>query len=272
MIRIQTTPVRHGSQQRNNSDFGWCDLGAGIAGSLVGATVEGVGGTLVALRNVIPITVEAEKGLWSSKMLGPRLKSSVTLPLLVAGSVAPGLAALAGVGYGLVEGFAQGVADGPLAAGSAAIETCREMDGTLSREMVQSIRDAAAKAPAHCGDVYEINIVQAAQGLVGSFGSAAIDGVGVAAATWRHIPDAWRRASQEIWASDAALPLKMGGEFMAAAALALAVPMAPLGGLLYGLGKGAYNGYRHGLIESVRLAGCDIADYDQSLGYLLSGR
>lgn len=253
----------------DDKNFSWLDLGKGIAGSVVGGVIEGVGGTLAGLKDFAPITFEAEKGLWKSKMLGPVLKSTLTLPVLAAGLVSPLFTAIAGVGYGIFEGFVEGSEKNPIAAGEKAFDTCKKMHGTYTKDIVEGIRDAATKTPDKPEDVIEIKVVEGVKGLAGSLESAAIAGVGGAAATYLHLPGALVKASKEIWKSDAALPLKVGGEFLATAAAVVAVPLAPVAGVLYGLGKGAYNGYQHGVVESAKMAGNDVATYEKAISNLL---
>jgi len=46
----------------------------------------------------------------------------------------------------------------------------------------------------------------------------------------------------------------------------LAVPLAAVGGALYGLGTGAYSGYKTGVLESVmKKAGHDMVDLNKAL-------
>jgi hypothetical protein len=68
-----------------------------------------------------------------------------------------------------------------------------------------------------------------------------------------------------VWQSDVALPLKVGGQAGVLLLAAGAVPLAGLGGALYGLGTGAMNGYKKGVVESFSQAGKDVSEYHKAV-------
>ena len=249
----------------DEKDFSWLDLGKGVVGSVLGGTIEGTGAALASLVKSPRITYEAIRGVWKSKMLGPVLKSTLTPVILAAGLATPVLATLAGVGYGMFEGFTEGSSKSPVAAVTKSIDTCKQMHGKFTKQIVEGIRDMATKEPTSPEEVYEIKVIEAGTGLVSSAISAGIDGVGIGATTLLHLPQGYLKISKELWKSDAALPLKVGGQFLATAGAALAVPLATVGGALYGLGIGAYHGYQQGLVESVKSAGHDVAKVHDAL-------
>jgi hypothetical protein len=245
--------------------FTWGQLGKGVIGSLIGGAIEGTGATLASCVKVPRIAFEAVRGTWKSQMLGPVLKATLTPVILAAGLATPVLAALAGTGYGMYEGFVAGAERNPLAAVGKSIDTCKQMHGKFTKQVVEGIRELAAKEPNSPEEVYEIKVVDGAKGLVASVASAAIDGVGIGGTALLHLPQAYGKVTKEIWKSDAALPLKVGGQFLATAGAVLAVPLGVVGGALYGLGKGAFNGYQHGLVEATKMAGQDVAKVHEQL-------
>lgn len=260
-------PDNHEFDEKN---FSWLDLGKGVVGSVFGGVIDGTGAAVASLVKSPRITFEAIRGVWKSKMLGPVLKTTLTPVILAAGLATPVLATLAGLGYGLFEGFTEGSAKNPIAAITKSIDTCKSMHGKFTKQVVEGIREMAAKEPNSPDEVYEIKVIDAGKGLIGSAASAAIDGAGVGGTALLHLPQAYVKVSKELWKSEAALPLKVGGQFLATAGAVLAVPLATVGGALYGLGKGAYNGYSEGLVETVKLAGKDVAEVHKALNEFVS--
>lgn len=102
------TPVEIQSKKIDEHDFSWLDLGKGVTGSVIAGGMEGVGGLVAGAVHSPRITYEAIKGTWKSKMLGPILKTTITPVILAAGLATPALTALAGLGYGMFEGFVKG--------------------------------------------------------------------------------------------------------------------------------------------------------------------
>ncbi|MBT9586936.1 hypothetical protein IV102_26580 [bacterium] len=249
----------------DEQNFSWLDLGKGVVGSVFGGVIDGTGAAVASVIKSPRITFEAVRGVWKSKMLGPVLKSTLTPVILTAGLVTPVLATLAGLGYGMFEGFSEGSAKSPLAAITKSIDTCKQMHGKFTKQVVEGIREMATKEPDSPEEVYEIKVIEAGKGLISSAASAAIDGVGIGGTMLLHLPQGYFKVSKELWKSDAALPLKVGGQFLATAGAVLAVPLATVGGALYGLGKGAYNGYQQGMLESVKLAGKDVSQAHNAL-------
>lgn len=256
------------AQQRKPIDeknFTWGDLGKGVVGAVIGGSIEGVAGAAAGVVKSPRITYEAVRGVWKSKMLGPVLKATLTPVIIAAGVVAPVFTALGGIGYGMFEGFKEGAEKNPAAAVGKSIETAKKLHGNVTQQVVESIREAAAKEPQTPGDVYEIKVIEGVKGLASSATSAAIDGVGIGASTLIHTPRAYAKVTKELWKSDTALPLKVGGQFLATAAAALATPLGVVGGALYGLGKGAYNGYQQGFIEANVSAVKDVAKFNEAV-------
>lgn len=260
-----SAPVPQPVREFDEHNFSWLDLGKGVAGSVVAGSIEGVGGVLAGTLKTPRITYEALKGTWKSKMLGPILKSTVTPVILAAGLAAPVLTGLAGMGFGLFEGFVKGAEENPWAAGKQAVETCKRMHGRFTQQIVDGIREAATKEPATPEDVYEINLVEAGKGLLGAAVTGTLDGAGAAGVIGWNLPGLYVRASQEIWKSDSAVPLKVGGQFLATAAAGLAVPLGAVAGTLYGMGKGAYDGYQHGVVTSAQNAVKDLGEFNDLL-------
>lgn len=249
----------------DHEHFSWLDLGKGVTGSLIGGTIEGAGAAVAGLIKTPRITFEAIRGVWKSKMLGPVLKSTLTPVILAAGLLTPVLTTIGGIGYGMFEGFSEGSEKNPLAAGAKAVETCKQMHGKFTKQIIEGIREAATKEPTSPDEVYEIKVIEAGKGLVSSAATAAIDAVGAAGSVALHVPCGYYKVTKELWQSDTALPLKVGGQFLATAAALLAVPLAAVGGALYGLGTGAYNGYQKGFVESIKEAGHNMHQLNDAL-------
>ncbi|MFN8606678.1 MAG: hypothetical protein U0931_04040 [Vulcanimicrobiota bacterium] len=264
-------------QAQNNNDnqkpekeidehnFSWLDLGKGLVGGVVGGAIEGVGIGASSLVRSPQVAYHSLKALWKSKMLGPVLKTTLTPVVIAAGVGAPVFAALGGTLYGMFEGFKEGAEKNPLAVPAAAGKTVKIFHQDLAGKAVEAVTELSQKEPRTPEEVYEIKVIEAGKGLIGGVAGAAVAGVGVGASTLVNVPGAYVKASSEIWKSDAALPLKVGGQLLATGAAVLAVPLAAVGGALYGLGTGAYHGYSEGIGSSVVDAGKDVKKYHDAV-------
>jgi len=143
------------------------------------------------------------------------------------------------------------------------MEVVKKMHGEFSKEIVEGIREAATEKPESEDDVYEIRVIEGVKGLAASATSAAVGAVGIGATTALHTPGGFVRATSEIWKSDAALPLKVGGQVLAGGAAVLAVPLGVVGGAVYGLGMGAYKGYTEGFVAGNKETLEGIGDYHE---------
>ena len=251
------------SVSRSDDDFTWGDLGKGLIGSAVGATVIGAGGAVAGVMKTPKITYEAVKGVWKSEKLGPVLKTTITPVVIAAGLAAPVFTAVGGALYGLFTGFSEAAEEGVGAAGKESVDVVKKMHGDYTKELVEGIREAASEKPESEDDIYEIKVIEGVKGLAASTTSAAVGAVGIGATTALHLPGGFLRASSEIWKSDAALPLKVGGQTLAGAAAVLAVPLGVVGGALYGLGNGAYKGYTEGFVAGNKETLKGIGDYHE---------
>lgn len=246
-------------------NFSWLDLGKGLVGGVVGGAIEGVGIGASSLVRSPQVAYHSLKALWKSKMLGPVLKTTLTPVVIAAGVGAPVFAALGGTLYGMFEGFKEGAEKNPLAVPAAAGKTVKIFHQDLAGKAVEAVTELSQKEPRTPEEVYEIKVIEAGKGLIGGVAGAAVAGVGVGASTLVNVPGAYVKASSEIWKSDAALPLKVGGQLLATGAAVLAVPLAAVGGALYGLGTGAYHGYSEGIGSSVVDAGKDVKKYHDAV-------
>jgi len=254
-------PNKDDRKEINDEDFSWADLGKGLVGGVVGGAIEGVGIGASSLVRSPQVAYHTLKAVWKSKMLGPILKSTLTPVVIAAGITAPVFAALGGTLYGMFEGFKEGAEKSPLAVPAAAGNTIKQFHNELAGKAVEAVTELSQKEPESVEEVYEIRVIEAGKGLVGGAAAAAVAGVGIGASTLVNVPGAYVRASSEIWKSDAALPLKVGGQLLATGAAALAVPLATVGGALYGLGTGAYHGYSEGILPAVGDAAKDVKKY-----------
>lgn len=245
-------------------NFSWGDLGKGVAGSVIGGVVEGVGIGASSLVRGPQVAAHTLKAVWKSKMLGPVLKSTLTPVIIAAGLASPVFATIGGLGYGMFEGFKEGAEKNPLAAATQGAKTIKTFHNDLSGKAVEYVKEAAQQEPESADQVYEIKVIEAGKGLVGSAGTAVVVGGGAAASTAVNLIPGYVRASSEIWKSDAALPLKVGGQILATGAAVLAVPFAAAGGVLYGLGTGAYHGYKEGVVDAVVKGAKDVGEYHKA--------
>lgn len=251
-------------KELDEKNFSWTDLGKGVAGAVIGGAVEGVGIGASSLVRGPQVAAHTLKAVWKSKMLGPVLKSTLTPVIIAAGLASPVFAAIGGMGYGMFEGFKEGAEKNPLAAASAGVNTIKQFHNELAGKAVEFVKDAAQQEPESADQVYEIKVIEAGKGLVGSAGAAAVVGGGAALSTAVNLIPGYVKVSGEIWKSDVALPLKVGGQILATGAAVLAVPFAAAGGVLYGLGTGAYNGYKDGVIPAVVKGAKDVGEYHKA--------
>lgn len=249
------------NKELNEQDFSWTDLGKGLVGGVVGGAIEGVGIGASSLVRSPQVAFHTLKAVWKSKMLGPVLKSTLTPVVIAAGITAPVFAALGGTLYGMFEGFKEGAEKSPLAVPAAAANTIKQFHNELAGKAVEAVTELSQKEPDSVEEVYEIRVIEAGKGLIGGAAAAAVAGVGIGASTLVNVPGGYVKASSEIWKSDVALPLKVGGQVLATGAAVLAVPLAAVGGALYGLGTGAYHGYSKGILPAVGDAAKDVAKF-----------
>jgi len=257
----ENQPPEDPNKELNEKDFSWTDLGKGVVGGVVGGAIEGVGIGASSLVRSPQVAFHTLKAVWKSKMLGPVLKSTLTPVVIAAGITAPVFAALGGTLYGMFEGFKEGAEKSPLAVPAAAGNTIKQFHNELAGKAVEAVTELSQKEPESVEEVYEIRVIEAGKGLVGGAAAAAVAGVGIGASTLVNVPGAYVKASSEIWKSDVALPLKVGGQLLATGAAVLAVPLATVGGALYGLGTGAYHGYSEGILPAVGDAAKDVKKY-----------
>ena len=258
-------PPKDDRKELDEKNFSWLDLGKGVAGSLVGGAIEGAGIGASSLIRSPQVAFHSVKGLWKSKMLGPVLKATLTPVVITAGLVAPVFAALGGTLYGMFEGFKEGAEKSPLAVPAAAGNTVREFHTKWAGQAVEGVQNLAAQEPQSSDQVYEIRLIEAGKGLIAGAAGAVVTGAGVAASSLVNLPRAYVRGNQEIWKSEAALPLKVGGSLLATGAAVVAVPFAAVGGALWGLGSGAYHGYKDGLLPAIGDAAKDVKTYHQGV-------
>lgn len=249
----------------DEQNFSWLDLGKGVVGGAIGGAVQGVGIGASSLVRAPQMTKEVLKGVWQSKMLGPVLKTTLTPVVLAAGVISPVFAVLGGALYGMFEGFKEGAEKNPMAVFPASAETVKTFHKDIAGKGVEYVQELATKEPSTPDEVYEIKVIEAGRGLVGSAGAALVAGAGIGASTAVNLPMGYLRASSEIWKSDVALPLKVGGQILATGAAVLAVPLGAVGGALYGLGTGAYNGYQDGVLPAVGKAAKDVAEFQKAV-------
>jgi len=185
--------------------------------------------------------------------------------VITAGLAAPVFAALGGTLFGMFEGFKEGAEKSPLAVPAAAGNTVREFHTKWAGQAVEAVQNLAAQEPQSSDQVYEIRLIEAGKGLIAGAAGAAVVGAGVAASSLVNLPGAYLRGNSEIWKSDAALPLKVGGTLLATGAAAVAVPFAAVGGALWGLGTGAYHGYKDGLLPAIGDAAKDVKTFHQGV-------
>lgn len=252
-------------KELDEKNFSWGDLAKGVAGAAIGGVIEGVGIGASSLVRGPQVAAHTLKAVWKSKMLGPVLKSTLTPVIIAAGLASPVFATIGGLGYGMFEGFKEGAEKNPLAAASAGVNTIKQFHGELAGKAVEYVKEAAQHEPESPDEVYEIKVLEAGKGLVGSAGTAAVVGGGAAVSTAINLIPGYVKASSEIWKSDVALPLKVGGQILATGAAVLAVPFAAAGGVLYGLGTGAYNGYKEGVVDAVVKGAKDVGEYHKAV-------
>jgi hypothetical protein len=260
-VQSQNDPNKDDRKELDEKDFSWVDLGKGVVGGVVGGAIEGAGIGASSLVRSPQVAYHTLKGLWKSKMLGPVLKTTLTPVVIAAGVGAPVLAALGGTLYGMFEGFKEGAEKNPLAVPAAAAKTVKAFHNDLAGKAVEAVTELSQKEPETPEEVYEIKVIEAGKGLVGGVAGAAVAGAGVGVSTLVNVPGAYVKASSEIWKSDVAVPLKVGGQLLATGAAVLAVPLATVGGALYGLGTGAYHGYSEGILPAIGDAAKDAKKY-----------
>jgi hypothetical protein len=230
-----------------------------VAGAVVGGTIETIGNTASSIYNLPKGVFHAAKTIWKTDLIGPNLKIAATILLPVATVATPIIVALGSIGYGFYHGAAEA---GDHSKKEGFVAGMKEAVTQTAKDVKYFHKDIASKAVQELSDLelphlepgqkpYDIKILEAGKGLVGAAAGAVIDGVGVGGLTLVKTPKGTYRLYEAIFNSDQGPVLKTTESVLAPVAVALAAPLATVGGAVYGTYKGFADAYKDGLAKSV---------------------
>lgn len=277
-------PQAEVAQQQNSADnvtfsgrgsVGWGDAAVGLVGAVAGGAIETVGNTIGSIGHAAVGTVEAYRSLWHTEAIGPVLKASIAALLPVATIAVPLLTAVGSAGFGMYRGFVEGVKGGIGGSIQAAGEDVKAFNRELAPKVREGIREFADAKPPEGEKPFDISPLGGVTGAVAGVGNAVVGGVGIGVSTLSQIPEAFVTANRAITKSDMSLPLKTVSHVLSAPLAVVAAPLGFVGGALFGLGAGAYHGYKDGFTDAFGKTGEYVVEYhkavDKGLATLAEG-
>ncbi len=277
-------PQAEVAQQQNSTEsvtfssrdsVGWGDAAIGLVGAVAGGAIETVGNTIGSVGHAAVGTVEAYKSLWKTEAIGPILKASIAALIPVATIAVPVLTAIGSAGFGMYRGFVEGVKGGIGGSIQAAGEDVKSFNRELAPKAREAIREAGDAKPPEGEEPFDISPIGGVTGAVAGVGSAVVGGVGIGVSTLSQLPEAFITANRAISKSDMSLPLKTVSHILSAPLAVVAAPLGFVGGALFGLGSGAYHGYKDGFTDAFGKTGEYVKEYhkavDKGLASLAEG-
>jgi hypothetical protein len=242
---------------------GWGDAAVGLVGAAAGAVIETVGNTVGSVGHTAIGTVEAYRSLLKTEAIGPWLKGSIAMLIPVATVAVPVLTAIGSAGVGLYRGFTEGVKNGLGAAIEGSIKDVKDFNTEIAVEARKGIREIANQKPEDGKEPFDISPVDGAKGFAAGIGNTVVGGLGIGVSTLSQIPEAFVTANRAIAKSDMGLPLKTVSHLVSVPLAVVAAPLGFVGGALFGLGSGAYYGYKEGFTEAFAKTGSHIKEYHE---------
>ena len=249
----------------SRDSVGWGDAAVGLVGAVAGAAIETVGNTVGSVGHTAVGTVEAYRSLWKTEAIGPVLKASIAALIPVAAIAVPVLTAIGSAGFGMYRGFTEGIRGGLGGSIEAAGKDVKEFNRELAPKVREGIREAADSKPPEGEEPFDISPVGGVTGAVAGVGNAVVGGLGIGVSTVSQIPEAFITANRAIAKSDMSLPLKTVSHALTAPLAVVAAPLGFVGGALFGLGAGAYHGYKDGFTDAFSKTGGYVKEYHQAV-------
>jgi len=242
----------------------------GLVGAAAGATIETVGNTASSLVNLPKATYHAAKTIWKTDVIGPVLKTSLTALLPVAVAATPALVALGSLGFGIFRGFSEGMEHGLGQAVKASVKDVKSFHNDLASKAVNELQEFETPHLEPGEEPYDIKIIEAGKGILGATAGAVIDGAGVGGLTLAKLPRGTYRTYEAILKSDVGPVAKTTAGILAPVVIALATPLATVGGAVYGVYKGFADAYKEGLVDSVKNRVHDVKEFHEMTSKFLN--
>lgn len=240
--------------RKDRSDIGWVDVGRGVVGSVTGAVILTAANTANAALQAPLLTGQAWKALATNETHGPWVKGGMALLAPLAAGLGVAATAIGSLGYGLYQGFVDGVHRGV----GGAVEGASQVVKTFHREGLDGMRRGIkdfGEAKLEPGEKrFDVSPVRAGVGVVGGVGAAAYGAVRAGWTTAKHTPQAFLIGNAMIHRSDMSTPLQFASHALSAPLAVLAAPLGTLAGAGVGLVLGASEGYTKGLTHSFQKA------------------
>ncbi|MGE0491571.1 MAG: hypothetical protein AB7S38_20335 [Vulcanimicrobiota bacterium] len=257
----QDAPIS--SQGVDEDKVTWGQAFTGLGAAVAVAGIETVGNTASSIINAPKATYHAYKALFATPQLGPVIKTCIALTLPAAVIAAPVLTALGSAGFGLYRGFTEGIENGFGGAVKQGVEDVKTFHTDLAGKLVKELQEYETDELEPGEEPFDISIAGGAKGLAAGATAGVVDGLGIGAVTLLHTPRALFKCYDEMWSSEASLPLKVVGSALLPVAAVIATPLGLVGGAVYGIATGAYKGYTKGYGEAVSSSVDVVKDYNQ---------
>lgn len=249
----------------SSNSVGWGDAAIGLVGAAAGAAIEVVGNTAGSIYHSAVGTTEAYRSLWKTEAIGPWLKGSIAMLIPVATVAVPVLTAIGSAGVGLYRGFTEGIRNGLGGAVDASIKDVKSFNTELAVDARKGIRELADDKPGDGEEPFDISPVRGVTGALAGLGNTVVGGVGIGVSTLSQLPEAFLTANRAIAKSDMGLPLKTVSHAVSLPLAVVAAPLGFVGGALFGLGSGAYYGYKEGFGEAFTQTGGHVKQYHKAV-------
>lgn len=244
-----------------SDSVGWGDAAVGLVAGAASGVVTGVGAGLASVKHSLIGTGEAYKALWTNETIGPVLKTAMGTLLPIATVGVPILSAVGGAAIGLYRGFVEGATNGLTAALAQSAKDVTTFNSELAPKVREGIREFGNDKLPEGEKPFDISPVRGAEAVAAGIGNTVVGAVGIGTSTLTQIPEAFVVGNRAIHKSDMGLPLKTVSHVVSVPLAAVAAPLGFVGGALFGLGSGAYHGYKDGFVDSFKKTGGHIADY-----------
>lgn len=258
---------RNLTKSNSNDDITIGGLASGLASLVPDAFVSSAGAFGVTALHTPKALYDFYRGLVNTSEIGPRLKTMAGILALPLAMALPVLGAIGGALYGATIGTFDGAKNGVINSVANRVQDIRSYNKFIG-EGVTALGEAAdeekGRVPTH--PPYDVSFIKSGTGLLAGAAGAVVDGVGIAGATLKNWPKGVAKFYSKVYNDeDMGVPTKILLGTAGTVAAALAPFGAVVGGAMYGLGSGAYDGYKEGVTGSVKNRISDVRKYNNAL-------
>lgn len=258
-VKAQEVPQENSTL--SSDGVSWGDAAVGLVAGAASGVITGVGAGITSVKHSLVGTAEAYKSLWTNETIGPVLKTAMGTLLPIATVGVPILSAIGGAAVGIYRGFVEGATNGLTAALAQSTKDVDAFNSDLAPKVREGIREFGEQKLEEGQERFDVSPLRGAGAVVAGVGNTLVGAVGIGASTLTQIPEAFVVGNKAIYQSDMGLPLKTVSHFVSVPLAVAAAPLGFVGGALFGLGSGAYHGYKDGVVDSFKKTGEYVGEY-----------